>query len=523
MTRRSFVACKSINRSHRGNRSLHALVGPDVSPNRPQPKHARGVGCLLQECQRSTPAPAAASAVPLACRHGLLADQVVDDAVKNLDETLRAEEPGDTAVPEDTIDVDADAAADPAQGVRKRSSGILARTNDVKNLTEKVTACAEKMLAAPAGKAMEAASKQWAKKSEQLRVAVAALEETRKALAEKEEAKEAKEAAKLSLKKYSVWSDVQTVALVEIVVNNKELKDSVNSSATAWESIAQIFNTLCIANLWDTPPGGFKTAALIGKYNEIKNLFYSYCRHKQFGESGDDAFVGSAREALVAAMNRPVFQLFIEANMQNKAAAVSPFTISGAGTARNELVAVKTGPSVDVVLVRHGGTRGRDSAGNDVKYRGPERSLKRTRTVAPPDASEDDRRDDTLPAECFDTGEDSAPSSQEPITKKPKKTTVVEAMNAAALRSDQMFLAAFQGQSDNLMKMIVPSTHASNSESSGHQELEDLFPLLEQAHAAARRCTDPLDPMRPFHQTRIEFYEAKILKLTAHATHSPRY
>ena len=107
--------------------------------------------------------------MPLACRHGLLADQVVDDAVKNLDETLRAEEPGDTAVPEDTIDVDADAAADPAQGVRKRSSGILARTNDVKNLTEKVTACAEKMLAAPAGKAMEAASKQWAKKSEQLR------------------------------------------------------------------------------------------------------------------------------------------------------------------------------------------------------------------------------------------------------------------------------------------------------------------------------------------------------------------
>ncbi len=112
MTRRSFVACKSINRSHRGNRSLHTLVGPDVkifvSPNRPQPKHARGVGCLLQgcRCQRSTPAPAAASAVPLACRHGLLADQVVDDAVKNLDETLRAEEPGDTAVPEDTIDVD---------------------------------------------------------------------------------------------------------------------------------------------------------------------------------------------------------------------------------------------------------------------------------------------------------------------------------------------------------------------------------------------------------------------------------
>jgi hypothetical protein len=88
MTRRGVGACKSINRSHRGNRSLHTLVGPDVSPNRPQPKHARGVGCLLQgcRCQRSTPAPAAASAVPLACRHGLLADQVVDDAVKNLAE-----------------------------------------------------------------------------------------------------------------------------------------------------------------------------------------------------------------------------------------------------------------------------------------------------------------------------------------------------------------------------------------------------------------------------------------------------
>jgi hypothetical protein len=198
-------------------------------------------------------------------------------------------------------------------------------------------------------------------------------------------------------------------------------------------------------------------------------------------------------------MHRPVFDLFIEANMQNKAAVVPPFTISGAGTARNELVAVKTGPSVDIVLVRQGGTRSKDSAGNDMKWRGPGRSLQRTRTVAPPDADEDDRRDDTLPAECFDKGEDSAPSSQEPITKKPKKTTVVAAMNAAALRSDKMFLDAIQGQSNALMKLIVPSTHASNSESSGHQELEDLFPLLEQANAAARRCTDPLDPMRPFH------------------------
>jgi hypothetical protein len=74
MTRRGVGACKSINRSHRGNRSLHTLVGTDVSPNRPQPKHASGVGCLLQGCQRSTPAPAAASAVPLACRHGLRAE-----------------------------------------------------------------------------------------------------------------------------------------------------------------------------------------------------------------------------------------------------------------------------------------------------------------------------------------------------------------------------------------------------------------------------------------------------------------
>ena len=120
MTRRGVGACKSINRSHRGNRSLHTLVGPDVSPNRPQPKHARGVGCLLQgcRCQRSTPAPAAASAVPLACRHGLLAEQVVepgklqedDDAVKNLDETLRAEEP-------DTIDGDGSVEADPEPGL----------------------------------------------------------------------------------------------------------------------------------------------------------------------------------------------------------------------------------------------------------------------------------------------------------------------------------------------------------------------------------------------------------------------
>ena len=460
--------------------------------------------------------------MPLACRHGLLADQVVDDAVKNLDETLRAEEPGDTAVPEDTIDADADAAAEPAQVVRKRSSGVLARTNDVKNLTEKVTACAEKMVAAPAGKAMDAATKQWAKKSEQLRVAVTSLEEMRKALAEKEEAKEAKEAAKLSLKKNFVWTDAMTAALVEVVVSNKELKDSVNSSATAWESIAQLFNALCIANFWDTPPGGFKTAALIGKYNEIKNLFYSYCRAKNNGgESGDAAYVGSAREALVEAMYRPVFDLFIEANMQNKAAAVSPFTISGAGTTTNELVAVKTGPILDLVLVRHGGTRGTDSAGNDMKYRGPGRSLKRTRTVAPPDAAEDDRRDDTLPAECFDTGEDSVPSSQEPERKKKKRTTVVEAMHTAALKSDQMFLAAFQGQSDNLMKMMLPrpSTQAPNS--SGHQELESYFPLLEQAHADAARCT--LDPMRPYYQQRIEFYEAKIREVTAHATHSPRY
>ena len=102
-------------------------------------------------------------------------------------------------------------------------------------------------------------------------------------------------------------------------------------------------------------------------------------------------------------------------------------------------------------------------------------------------------------------------------------------MAAAQDLSDQKFRdidaiqAAAQFQSDQLTKMIAPSTSESASTSSGHQELEELFPLLEQAHAAARRCTDPLDPMRPFHQTRIEFYEAKILKLTAHATHSPRY
>jgi hypothetical protein len=216
----------------------------------------------------------------------------------------------------------------------------------------------------------------------------------------------------------------------------------------AWESIAQLFNALCIANLWDTPPGGFKAAALIGKYNETKNLFYSYCRHKQYGESGDAAFVGSAREATVEAMYRPVFQLFIEANMQNKAAAVPTFTVSGVGTTRDELVAVTTGTSVDVVLVRHGGTGGKNSAGKDMKYR-PDR-LQRARTVALPDADEDDRRDDTIPAGCFDTGKESAPSSQEPEKKKAKKTTVVDAMNAAAARSDQMFLDAIQGQSNAL-------------------------------------------------------------------------
>ena len=59
--------------------------------------------------------------MPLACRHGLLAHQVVhpleelhqgDDRVKNLDKTFQEEQPGDTAVPEGTIDGDADAAAD---------------------------------------------------------------------------------------------------------------------------------------------------------------------------------------------------------------------------------------------------------------------------------------------------------------------------------------------------------------------------------------------------------------------------
>ena len=258
--------------------------------------------------------------MPLACRHGLLADQVVqleelhqdDDPVRNLDKTLRQEEPDDTAVPEGTIDGDADAAADSEQVVRKRSTAIGTRTKDVEKQKGKVDACAAKMLAAAAGRPLEVATARWAKSAEKLRVAVAALEETRKALAEKVEAKEAKVDAKKSLKKNFVWSDEQLNALVEIVLNNKALTDAVNSSADAWEAIAQTFTALCDANLWDTPPDGFKTAALIGKYNEIKNKFYSYCRAKQFGESGDAGYVDSARQAVVEGSFRPVFKLFIE-------------------------------------------------------------------------------------------------------------------------------------------------------------------------------------------------------------------
>ena len=285
--------------------------------------------------------------------------------------------------------------------------------------------------------------------------------------------------------------------------------------------------------MWDTPPDGFKTAALIGKYNEIKNKFFSYCRAKQFGESGDAGYVDSTRQAVVEGSFRPVFQLFIEANMQNKAAAVPPFTISGSGTTGNELVkngaTAATGMHVDLVLLRPGGRHGKDSEGKDTKWR-PDRprsqaALSRTRTVAPPVAEGDECIDDTLPIECYNTSGDSAPSSQEPVKepvkKKTKRATVVAAMAAAQDLSDQKFIDAMKGQSDQLMKMIAPSTPASTS--SGHQELEELFPLLEQAHAAALRCTDPLDPMRPFHQTRIEYYEAQIRKVTAHATHSPRY
>ena len=409
--------------------------------------------------------------MPLACRHGLLADQVVglddlhqdDDPVRNLDKTLREEEPDDTAVPEGAIDGDADAAADSEQVVRKRSTAISTRTKDVEKQKGKVDACAAKMHAAAAGKPQEVATARWAKSTEKLRVAVAALEGTRKALAEKVEAKEAKEESKKSLKKNFVWSDEQLEALAQIVLNDKSLTDSVNSSTAAWESIAQAFNALCAASLWDTPPDGFKTAALIGKYNEIKNKFFAYCRAKQFGgESGDAGYVDSARQAAVESSFHPVFKLFIEANMQNKAAAVPPFTISGSGTTGNELVKNgATGMRVDLVLLRHGGTHGKDSEGRDTKYR-PDRprfTLKRARTIAPP---EDDCVDDTLPIECFD----SAPSSQEPVNepvkKKPKKATVVAAMAAAQDPSDQKFIdaiqAAAQFQSDQLTKMIAPST-----------------------------------------------------------------
>ena len=87
--------------------------------------------------------------MPLACRHGLLADQVVqleklhqdDDPVRNLDKTLRVEEPDDTAVPEGTIDADADAAADSEQVGRKRGTAIGKRTKDVEKQKGKVDAC----------------------------------------------------------------------------------------------------------------------------------------------------------------------------------------------------------------------------------------------------------------------------------------------------------------------------------------------------------------------------------------------
>ena len=111
-------------------------------------------------------APSAASAMPLACRHDLLADQVLqleklhqdDDPVRNLDKTLRVEEPDDTAVPEGTIDADADAAADSEQVGRKRGTAIGKRTKDVEKQKGKVDACAAKMIAAAAGKPLEFAT-----------------------------------------------------------------------------------------------------------------------------------------------------------------------------------------------------------------------------------------------------------------------------------------------------------------------------------------------------------------------------
>ena len=121
--------------------------------------------------------------MPLACRHGLLAHQVVhpleelhqgDDRVKNLDKTFQEEQPGDTAVHEGTIDGDADAAADSEQVGRKRGTAIGKRTKDVEKQKGKVDACAAKMIAAAAGKPLEFATARWAQSNEKLRVAVAA-------------------------------------------------------------------------------------------------------------------------------------------------------------------------------------------------------------------------------------------------------------------------------------------------------------------------------------------------------------
>ena len=82
-----------------------------------------------------------------------------DDPVRNLDKTLREEEP-------DTIDGAASVEADPEPVIRKRGTAMGKRTKDVENLTAEVESCAEKMLAAAAGKPLEFATTRWAKKTE---------------------------------------------------------------------------------------------------------------------------------------------------------------------------------------------------------------------------------------------------------------------------------------------------------------------------------------------------------------------
>ena len=74
-------------------------------------------------------------------------------------------------------------------------------------------------------------------------------------------------------------------ALLELVINTPELKDSANSIASAWERILTRFTTMCQLNNWPMPPGGFKASQLMTMYNKERNFYLHYCRVVRHGDS----------------------------------------------------------------------------------------------------------------------------------------------------------------------------------------------------------------------------------------------